>query len=59
MNCGIANRGPVVETVGEGGGLRGMRERAAVYDGGVDAGPQPGGGWRVVAELFQPVEVTA
>jgi signal transduction histidine kinase len=31
----------------EGVGLRGMRERAAVYDGVVDAGPLEGGGWRV------------
>ena len=28
-------------------GLRGMRERAAVYDGELDAGPGPDGGWRV------------
>ena len=31
----------------EGVGLRGMRERAAVYDGVVEAGPLDGGGWRV------------
>jgi signal transduction histidine kinase len=37
--------------VAEGGGLRGMRERAAVYDGAVQAGPRPGGGWRVHTEL--------
>jgi signal transduction histidine kinase len=35
----------------EGAGLRGMRERAAVYDGIVEAGPAPGGGWRVRTEL--------
>jgi signal transduction histidine kinase len=28
-------------------GLRGMRERAAVYDGDLHAGPGPDGGWRV------------
>ena len=36
---------------GEGGGLRGMRERAAVYGGAVQAGPAPSGGWRVATTL--------
>jgi signal transduction histidine kinase len=40
-----------------GHGLAGMRERAAVYGGIVSAGPQPGGGWRVKADL--PVEAVA
>jgi signal transduction histidine kinase len=35
----------------DGAGLRGMRERAAVYDGRVEAGAAPGGGWRVRTEL--------
>jgi signal transduction histidine kinase len=35
----------------EGGGLRGMRERAAVYDGIVQAGPREEGGWRVATRL--------
>lgn len=30
-----------------GAGLRGMRERAAVYDGALEAGPEPGNGWQV------------
>jgi signal transduction histidine kinase len=34
-----------------GSGLRGMAERAAALGGGVDAGPKPGGGFRVAAWL--------
>jgi signal transduction histidine kinase len=34
-----------------GQGLSGMRERAAVYGGSIDAGPAAGGGWRVHARL--------
>ncbi|MFD2415020.1 sensor histidine kinase [Amycolatopsis pigmentata] len=34
-----------------GHGLAGMRERVAVFDGDVTAGPSPGGGWRVTARL--------
>jgi signal transduction histidine kinase len=34
-----------------GHGLTGMRERAAVYDGAVSAGPDPAGGWRIHARL--------
>ncbi len=31
----------------DGAGLRGMRERASVYGGDIEAGALPGGGWRV------------
>lgn len=34
-----------------GHGLIGMRERAAMYGGAVTAGPAPGGGWSVAADL--------
>jgi signal transduction histidine kinase len=37
---------------GEGSGLRGMRERAEHYGGNLEAGPAPGGGWRVRATFL-------
>jgi signal transduction histidine kinase len=43
-------RGPALVGA-DGQGLSGMRERAAVYGGAVEAGPQATGGWRVHARL--------
>jgi signal transduction histidine kinase len=34
-----------------GHGLPGMRERAGLMGGTLDAGPEPGGGWRVATRL--------
>ncbi len=52
-------RGASAPDDGNGQGLVGMRERAALYGGSVDAGPKPGGGWVVRAVLPAVVEVTA
>lgn len=45
-----APAGPVA-AAGSGYGLAGMRERTAVADGSLDAGPTPDGGWKVEAML--------
>jgi signal transduction histidine kinase len=42
---------PALGTSGVGHGLIGMRERVNVYDGRLEAGPVPGGGFRVEAIL--------
>jgi signal transduction histidine kinase len=39
---------------GTGYGITGMRERAALLGGGLQAGPRPGGGFRVAARLPVP-----
>jgi signal transduction histidine kinase len=48
-------RGGVVTATGF--GIAGMRERAALLDGRLTAGPRPGGGFRVTAQLPVPVTV--
>jgi signal transduction histidine kinase len=48
----VTDDGPGRARVTAGGqGLSGMRERAAVYGGELEAGPAPGGGWRVRTHL--------
>ncbi|AEI11582.1 sensor histidine kinase [Cellulomonas gilvus] len=47
-------RGASADSDGLGQGLRGMQERAAMFGGSVSAGPRPGGGFRVRAELPIP-----
>jgi signal transduction histidine kinase len=48
-------RGSTVAADGQGHGIVGMRERIAVHAGQVEAGPRPGGGFRVAAVV--PLEV--
>ena len=44
-------RGAAVTAGGDGLGLLGMRERVQAHGGTLEAGPRPGGGWRVAARL--------
>ncbi|WP_256862609.1 sensor histidine kinase [Microbispora sp. GKU 823] len=50
-------RGAAAPRLVGGHGLIGMRERAAMYGGSVDAAPRPGGGFRVVVRI--PIGVAA
>ncbi|MFI2608763.1 sensor histidine kinase [Kitasatospora sp. NPDC018619] len=52
----VEDPGPAVlgDAGGSGSGLVGMRDRAAAFGGTITAGPVPGGGFRVRAELPTP-----
>jgi len=43
--------GPPAQGSASGRGLLGLRERIAIYHGSLEAGPLPGGGWRVHATI--------
>nr|BFE83898.1 sensor histidine kinase [Planobispora longispora] len=43
--------GAAAETAGRGFGITGMRERAVALGGTLEAGPRPGGGFRVLARI--------
>ncbi|MEU7471539.1 histidine kinase [Streptomyces sp. NPDC044984] len=43
---------PLPRAAPSGHGIPGMRERSAAYGGKLQAGPLPGGGWRVHTRLF-------
>lgn len=53
----VTDDGPAVligqpaSAVGQGHGLSGIRERITLYGGSMEAGPGPGGGWRLYARL--------
>ncbi|GEK21679.1 sensor histidine kinase [Cellulomonas xylanilytica] len=49
-------RGASADSDGLGQGLLGMRERTTMFGGTVSAGPRPGGGFRVRAQLPTPAD---
>jgi signal transduction histidine kinase len=58
-NTGESSKRPgpplAAPAIGDGRGLRGMRERAAAYGGDLEVGPTDDGGWRVHLQLHAEV----
>lgn len=52
-------RGASADSDGLGQGLLGMRERTTMFGGTVTAGPRPGGGFRVRAQLPTPADAAS
>lgn len=48
------HQGSLRENIGSGQGIRGMAERAALFEGSLTAGPSASGGWTVTATLRLP-----
>jgi signal transduction histidine kinase len=59
LEVSVVDDGLGADQVVEGGGLRGMRERAAALGGQVDAGPVEGGGFRVAVRFPLDNKTTA
>lgn len=51
VELGVVDDGRGTPRAGDGYGIVGMAERATLLGGTLDAGPLPGGGWQVRAEL--------
>jgi signal transduction histidine kinase len=58
MTCWQPSVGAPDAEPAAGHGITGMRERAAVFGGGVSAGPGAAGGWRVYTMLYLRPEAT-
>ena len=54
LSIEVTDSGRGGSTAGTGYGITGMRERAALLGGDFSAGPRPGGGFRVAAQLPLP-----